>query len=112
MAKRYQDKKHLKWVASLPCILCKAGYYSHSKHVQAHHLLKPYKGKRGMSLRSGDENVIHLCLHYHSQLHTKFGDEFKFFKHYGLPENFGQVWAKRLFEQKTYEDELEDDLPF
>ena len=112
MAKRYVNRKHLEWVASLPCILCKAGFYSHSKHVQAHHLLKPYKGTRGMSRRAGDENVIPLCFHHHSQLHTKFGNEFSFFQSYGLQKDYGQKWAKKLFEQKSFEGDVDNDLPF
>lgn len=113
-SKRYKDESHLKWIRTLPCLLCKAGYYSHSKEVQAHHLLKPYDGVRGMSLKANDRNAIPLCLHHHAQLHTKFGDEYKFFTSYGLPENFGQVWAKRLWEQKIFKDDTQEDndLPF
>tara|TARA_R110002153_G_scaffold89214_2_gene218575 strand:- start:153 stop:446 length:294 start_codon:yes stop_codon:yes gene_type:complete len=97
----------------LPCLLCKAGYYSHSREVQAHHLLKPYDGVRGMSLKANDRNVIPLCLHHHSQLHTKFGDEYQFFASYGLPTSFGKDWAKKLWEEKTSLDEQEDNgLPF
>jgi len=56
-----------------------------------------------------------LCQFHHQELHTKFGDEFKFFKHYGLPKTFGQTSAQTYFETK--EDlkppPLEDnDLPF
>jgi len=112
VSKRYKDKKHLEWVASLPCILCQAGFYTHSREVQAHHLLKPYKGARGMSLRSGDDNVIPLCFHHHSQLHTKFGDEYKFFEHYGLSKDFGKIWAKRLFEKRSFQEQSDDELPF
>lgn len=114
MGKRYKNDAHVKWVRTLPCLLCKAGFYSHSRTVQAHHLLKPYDGERGMSLKANDRNVIPLCLHHHQQLHVKFGNEFKFFSSFGLPENFGQVWAKRLWEKKTWleENEIDDDLPF
>jgi len=113
MAKRFQDKKHLEYIASLPCLLCKAGFYSHSRGVQVHHLLKPSDKKRGMSLKSGDDQVIPLCHHHHTMLHVKFGDEFKFFKNFGLPETFGQEWANKLYKKiddtKTSDD---DNLPF
>ena len=46
---------------------------------------------------------------HHQELHTKFGDEFKFFKHYGMKETAGQEYAKELYENKDLED---DDLPF
>jgi len=111
--KTFKDSKHLAWIRTLPCLLCKAGYYSHSKEVQAHHLLKPYDGVRGMSLKANDRNAIPLCVHHHSQLHTKFGDEYKFFASYGLPINFGKDWAKKLWEKKSIIDEQEDNnLPF
>ena len=66
-----------------------------------------------MSLKANDRNVIPLCLHHHSQLHTKFGDEYQFFASYGLPISFGKDWAKKLWEEKTSLDEQEDNgLPF
>jgi len=114
LAKRFQNKKHLEWIRTLPCLICKAGYYSHSSEVQAHHLMKPYDGKRGLSLKSNDRNVIPLCMMHHSLLHTKFGDEYKFFASFGLPATFGQEWARRLWEDKSWsppKDE-DNDLPF
>ena len=66
-----------------------------------------------MSLKANDRNVIPLCLHHHSQLHTKFGDEYQFFASYGLPISFGKDWAKKLWEEKTEFDQQEDNgLPF
>lgn len=67
-----------------------------------------------MSLKANDRNAIPLCLHHHAQLHTKFGDEYKFFASYGLPENFGQVWAKKLWEEKLWKNDTQEDndLPF
>ena len=110
MSKRLVDKKHLEYVASLPCILCKAGFYSHSHNVQAHHLLKPWNGVRGMSLRAGDDNVIPLCFKHHSELHTKFGSEAKFFEHYGMSADAGKAWAKKLWQSSKAEKN--EDLPF
>ena len=114
MAKRFTDSKHLKWIRTLPCLICKAGYYSHSGEVQAHHLMKPYDGHRGISLKANDRNAIPLCQHHHFQLHVKFGDEYKFFASFGLPATFGQEWAKKLWETKswTIEPEPDNDLPF
>lgn len=117
MAKRYKDKKHLEYVASLPCFICKAGFFTHSDTVQAHHLLKGYEtdrgiNGRGMSLRNGDDQVIPLCYMHHHKLHTKFGSEKKFFEHYGMSADAGKKYAKHLFENKAdlYDDN--DDLPF
>ena len=113
MSNRFQDRKHLEWVRTLPCLICKAGYYTHSKNVQAHHLMKPYDGFRGISLKSNDKNVIPLCMLHHSQLHIKYGDEYKFFTSFGLPHTFGQSWAKKLWEEKTNIEKPNDNgLPF
>lgn len=109
---RYENRKHLEWVASLPCLLTKAGIYTHGGQIQVHHLLKPYDGVRGMSLRSNDKNVIPLCYHHHSLLHTKFGSEAAFFRHYGLPEDFGQTWAQAYFEFSQKQEQDDTDLPF
>ena len=62
--------------------------------IQAHHLLKPSDGKRGWSLKAGDDQVIPLCVFHHAQLHTKFGNEFKFFEHYGFRKFAMQVSNK------------------
>ena len=71
----FRDQKHLAFVRTLPCTICKAGFISHHRIVQAHHLLKPYVGTRGMSMKADVRNVIPLCLHHHHLLHSKFGSE-------------------------------------
>ena len=112
MAKRFVDKEHLEWVRQQPCLIEQAGFYSCKGVVQAHHLLKPYTGSRGMSLRAGDQNVIPLCHHHHSELHTKYGSEESFFAKLGLPANYGKEMAQRLYEEKGFYEEIDDDLPF
>lgn len=112
MAKRFVDKEHLAWVRQQPCLIKQAGFYSCKGVVQAHHLLKPYIGSRGMNLRSGDQNVISLCVHHHAELHTKYGSEKAFFAHFGLPENYGKEMAYKLYEKSKFYRELDDDLPF
>ena len=108
--KRYENRKHLEYVATLPRMIQRSGFISCSGPTQVHHLLKPADGKRGWSLRAGDDQVVPLCMHHHQQLHTKFGNEFKFFKHYGFKENAGQEYAKELFEKGSQEND--DNLPF
>lgn len=110
---RYENKKHLEWVATLPCLITKAGFHAHGGGIQVHHLLRPYDGVRGMSLRANDRNVIPLCYHHHAMLHTKFGSEAAFFKHFGLPEDYGQTWAQAYFEYRSNQDtDTDSDLPF
>ena len=112
MAKRFVDKEHLEWVRQQPCLIEQAGFYSCKGVVQAHHLLNPYTGSRGLSLRAGDQNVIPLCLHHHSELHTKYGSEKSFFAKFGLPANYGKEMAQRLYEERAFYKEIDDDLPF
>ena len=97
--KRYTNRAFLEFVASLPCMLrsfdaandCSGG-------VQAHHLLKPWDGSRGMSMRSNDKNAIPLCFKHHAELHDNIGSEYKFFLKYGLEEGMGQEYSRSLFE--------------
>ena len=105
--KRHTDKEHLHWVSTLPCTICNT-----KNNIQVHHLLKPYNGYRGLSLRSGDDNVLPLCMYHHTELHTKFGDEEKFFVNYGLEESYGRTMAKRLYEAKSRWVDEDDDCPF
>lgn len=100
------------YVKTLPCMVSRAGFLSCNGPIQVHHLLKPSDGKRGMSLKSGDDQVIPLCMYHHQELHTKFGDEFAFFKHYGFKKDYGQKYAKDLYERTLHYEDDDDDLPF
>ena len=81
--------------------------------IQAHHLLKPSDGKRGWSLKAGDDQVIPLCVFHHAQLHTKYGNEFKFFEHYGFKKTAGQEYAEQLYAgNQIWINDSDDDLPF
>jgi hypothetical protein len=66
MTNRYSSKKHLEFVASKPCCMCGS-----MNVVQAHHLLKPWDGVRGIALKANDKNVIPLCMDHHTQLHKR-----------------------------------------
>ena len=112
MSKRIVDKKHLEYVASLPCFIARAGFYSCNGPIQVHHLLKTSDGKRGWGLKAGDDQVIPLCMFHHAQLHTKFGNEIKFLKHYGFKETAAQEYAKQLWERSSDFYESDDSLPF
>lgn len=109
--KRQKDKKHLQWVTQQKCLIHKAGFHSCNGVIQAHHLLKPSSKYRGFGLKAHDSEVIPLCQFHHQQLHTKFGNEFKFFEHYGLSKFIGQETAKKLYDKKSIVID-NDDLPF
>ena len=96
--KRYQDRAWVEWVSRLPCMLHTFGVSDGcSGGVQAHHLLKPWDGSRGLSLRSNDRNVIPLCFKHHSELHDRVGSEPKFFIKYGLDPDTGKDYAQSLY---------------
>ena len=51
-------------------------------------------------------------MYHHAQLHTKFGNEFKFLKFYGFKKTAAQEYAQQLWEKKDYWLDKDDDLPF
>ena len=93
--RRLKSKKHLQYISELQCcamsLSCNGG-------VQAHHLLKPWVGSRGMSMKADDRNAIPLCLHHHSVLHTRHGSEKSFFASLGRDEYFAINKAKELWD--------------
>ena len=48
----------MEFVANQNCSLHSHSSYPCSGGVQAHHLLKPWDGIRGMSIKSNDKNTI------------------------------------------------------
>lgn len=54
-----------------------------------------------MGMKSDDANIVPLCFRHHHILHTKYGNELKFFKHYWDDEDYGKKLAKALFEEGT-----------
>lgn len=102
MAKRYANLKHIGYIREQDCMICKTDYF-----VEAHHLLKPWRGSRGMSLKAGDENCVPLCSECHRQLHAQ-GGELKFFKAKSGREDNGQFWARLLWLSSPHYEELDD----
>ena len=114
--KRFENREHLEMIASMQCMMRTFGCSKHEKGgccgpTQAHHLLKPWDGTRGMGMRSNDRNVIPLCQNHHSLLHTKYGSEKSFFTAYGMPENMGKKIAQSLYKTGV-SSELDDNSPF
>ena len=110
--KRFEDKVHLQFVASMQCCFKTMNISQNCKGpTQAHHLLRPWDGVRGMGMKSSDRNVIPLCMYHHGLLHTKYGSEKAFFEAYGLTENIGKILARNLWEDHNPED-IDKDTPF
>ena len=92
--KRFQNERHLAFVRTLGCA---TPSYECSGKVEAHHLLKPWDGGRGMGLKASDKNVIPLCRLHHRELH-KLGNEHTFLQTMGYHEDYGRALSKRLWE--------------
>jgi hypothetical protein len=60
-AKRNRDKRHLRFVASQPCLLCQ------SSPSDPHHLR--FAQPRGLGMKVSDEFTVPLCRTHHRQLH-------------------------------------------
>ena len=96
---RTTNSRHVAWVRGLPCaassLTCNGG-------TQAHHLLRPWVGGRGMGMKADDRNVIPLCLFHHSQLHTKYGSENSFFTVHARDDGYAQELAEHLWQDSPY----------
>ena len=103
-SKRYVNKKHLVWVSELSCILEEFNKGRCADEIQVHHLLKPFYSLRGMSLRSGDQDVISLCSGCHRALHLN-GNELKYFHEIANNQNLGQEKCKQLWEESPHYEE-------
>ena len=78
--KTIRSPKHLNFVRSLPCSVCKTDY-----EVHAHHLTHAEPG--GMSKKTNDNWVVPLCGDHHYELHYKGEKSF---------------WKKHKLEPKIY----------
>ena len=97
--KRVIDRNHLIKVSQLPCCLMGLSSEWCKGVVQAHHLLKPYDGNRGLGMKANDNNVVPLCQYHHTLLHDKYGNEDKFWTINGQDADFGRNVARTLWEK-------------
>jgi len=94
--RRFKSAKHLAWVRTLGC---SAMSISCEGPVQAHHLLRPWAGSRGMGLKADDRNAIPLCLNHHLSLHQKYGSEDGFFRSHARPSGWAKKLAESIFDE-------------
>lgn len=59
--RRLRDKEHLRYVATLPCLICKE-VPSHPHHLT-------FAQPRGLALKVSDEFVVPLCAIHHNDVH-------------------------------------------
>ena len=103
--KKIRNKKYQVFVCTLSCMLdikgwlsCKSDAVPCGGYIQAHHLLKPWYGHKGTSLRASDNNCVPLCYKHHRQLHD-CGNEDYFWTIYNLDEDYGRTKAKQLWDR-------------
>ena len=104
MGKKYQNKKHLAWIHEFQCVLHRKGHCHYQ--VQAHHLMKPWRGFRGMGMKATDHNLIPLCQRCHMELHKR-GDEFAFFREQTGNHLYGQEMSKAYWMISPFNDDEE-----
>lgn len=86
--KTLRSKKHLSFVAELPCLICKTltdePAFTMPSAGEAHHLLKATE--KGIGRKNGDDWAVPLCNIHHTGrdgVH-RAGDEIKWFRSYGI----------------------------
>ena len=102
-SRNYKNAKHLAFVRTLPCAVESHECFG---SVEAHHLMKPWRGWRGMAMKSGDMNVIPLCHGHHMLLHDL--TEIKFFNFMGHPDDFGKNLARSLWMRSPHWESVHD----
>lgn len=84
---KIRDKKHLRFVASLGCVACNTVGMTQAAHIRS-------GNQAGMSLKSGDDCTVPLCVRCHQIQHQ---GERKFWQRFGGIEKATRL-AKRLYE--------------
>lgn len=87
--KRIRAPEHVKWVATLPCLVCQR------RPTDAHHLKRVQPNAMGR--KPGDQWVVPLCRIHHRTLHDA-GDENGWWKAQGINavEIAQNLWAEKL----------------
>lgn len=93
---RYTSKRYLEYISDQECLFC------WTTPCQAHHLLKPWIGDRGMGMRADDRNVVPLCFPHHHELHTIYGSEKKMAYDYLFEDDFFLVQSQKLWENSPF----------
>lgn len=97
--RRYENKKHLSWIHNFPCILNFT--YKCQGRIEAHHLMRPWSGNRGMGMKSGDQNLVPLCSLHHRELHHD-GQEERYFEKQNGNSDFGKQESIRYWLESPY----------
>ena len=104
MPRRYENKKHLAHIRDKDCLCRGSDCYG---GVEAHHLMKPWHGYRGMGMKAGDMNVLPLCHKHHMELHD-VGNENSFWIRKGHSPDFGRAVSLRMWESSPHKEDLSE----
>src|SRR5207237_114537 len=74
-ARRIRDKRHLRFVAKQPCLVCGR------QPSDAHHLR--FAQSRGLGLKVSDEFTVPLCRGHHREVH-RYGKESQWWENAGI----------------------------
>jgi DNA recombination protein Rad52 len=91
--KRLRDPEHLRYVASLPCLICAR------TPAQAHHLR--FAQPRSLGSKASDEWAVPLCFIHHRSLHDA-GDEELWWQVHAVD---AKAEAERLWRRRNHEDQ-------
>jgi hypothetical protein len=91
---RVRDKKHLRYVAAQPCLLCSA------TPSDAHHI--GFAQPRALGRKVGDEFTVPLCRAHHRELHHS-GNEAAWWHDMGIDplEIAKELWAESQIGQRS-----------
>ena len=104
--KQYKNKKHVDFIHQQRCCL-RDNLKDCLGVLQAHHLLKPWDGVRGMGMKASDKNVIPLCMRHHIMLHN-FGNEFNFFGQMTGDPDYGRKVAEKYWNESPFKENDSD----
>ena len=78
---RQRDERHLDYIRSLPCAICKDDTSTEAAHIRTASLAHG-KNATGMQEKSSDKWALPLCNRHHREQHTM--NEMAFWKKYGI----------------------------
>lgn len=112
---KYRNKKHLGHVGSFGCLVAASfkalglpDKYRCEGRLEIHHILNPWSGERGASMRAGDQNTVPLCTKHHRELHAEGNERRWAFNIFGVASYLGEQ-AKKLWVGSPHYEELASD---
>lgn len=83
---RQRSGDHLKFIRSLPCVVCGSRNNIHAAHIRMANRVYGKRDTAGVGAKSDDKFCTPLCAEHHHEQHT--GGEAEFWKRHGLDPFF------------------------